>query len=93
MQEQIPSKPLNINGLVFFAGFQTFHALAHSFLSLSNKTELRGHPAEYLGITVNRKFHAFAALANAAIAIVLILKANESRLRIKDYTHESTRIQ
>jgi hypothetical protein len=71
-------KQTKATALTFFAGFQAFHALTHAFLSLSRKTKLEGHPIELLGINANRKFHAIAAIGNAALAIALGIMARKS---------------
>lgn len=55
----------------FLAGFEAFHALTHAYLGLSKRTKLIGHPAERLGIAVTPRFHAIAAVVNAAIAVGL----------------------
>ncbi|MBY0472148.1 hypothetical protein K2X30_13355 [bacterium] len=68
--------------LTFFAGVETFHALTHAYLSLS-KTKLKWHPAEILGIKVNPKFHAAAALGNAVIAVALGVMAQKSLSRVR----------
>lgn len=51
----------------YLAGIQTFHALAHAYLSVT-RTDIE-HPAELLGIRVTPRFHAVAAAANAVIAV------------------------
>lgn len=56
--------------LIFFAGCEAFHAVAHAYLAVS-RTTVKGHPAELLGIRVTRRFHAVAALLNGAVALGL----------------------
>ena len=72
------AKRTKATALTFFAGFQAFHALTHAFLSLSRKTERKGHPVALLGIDADRKFHAIAAIGNAALAIALGIMARKS---------------
>lgn len=62
--------------LTFFTGFQVYHALIHAYLGIT-KTKVKGHPAEWLGFKIDPKFHAISALANAAIAISLGMKARQ----------------
>lgn len=78
--------------LTFLAGVEAFHALTHAYLSLSERSEHRWHPVELLGIKADRKFHAIAAAANAAIAIGFGLMARKSITELRSNSSDRGKV-